>query len=84
MNCRYVVTIVLLLAITVVNAQHIIRGEVRSSGEPVEYASVVLDGEVVVQTDTDGKFVLESVSAGTHEIKVSYVGYKTVDRLSDV
>ena len=78
MNCRYVVTIVLLLAITVVNAQHIIRGEVRSSGEPVEYASVVLDGEVVVQTDTDGKFVLESVSAGTHEIKVSYVGYKTV------
>ena len=78
MNCRYVVTIVLLLAITVVNAQHIIRGEVRSSGEPVEYASVVLDAEVVVQTDTDGKFVLESVSAGTHEIKVSYVGYKTV------
>lgn len=56
-----------------------IRGQVtdRASGEPIAYAVIHLESEPAkgAVTDSLGKFLLEDVSLGRHDVKVTCIGY---------
>lgn len=62
-------------------AQETVRGRVRSGGEAVRYAKVVLlPAERTVHTDAEGGFVFEGVAAGRCTLRVTAVGYKAYRR----
>ncbi len=64
---------------TVVNAQTgIIKGVVIESGgkKPVELATVVIEGTSIgAQSDENGKFVIDKLTPGTYNLKVTSVGF---------
>jgi len=57
-----------------------IRGIVidRASGYPMAYATIALmdNSNIAAMTDDDGKFILEKVPVGRHNIQARYVGYE--------
>ncbi|GIV37003.1 MAG: collagen-binding protein [Cyclobacteriaceae bacterium] len=62
------------------SAQGSIAGTVKdaATGEPVIGANVMLQGtQTGTSTDIDGKFLISSVPAGTYNLQVSYITYKT-------
>lgn len=81
----WLTTIIVLCSIAV-NAQEItqnIRGTVvdRESEAPLIGATVQLLNTTPpkgVSTDIDGHFILENVSIGRHQLKISYLGYEDV------
>ena len=47
---------------------------------PIPFASIGIigsEGSAGTSTDEDGKFILENIPVGRHQIQVSYVGYET-------
>ncbi len=61
-------------------AQGSIAGTVKdaTTGEPVIGASVLIQGtQTGASTDIDGAFVIPSVPAGTYNLQISYITYKT-------
>jgi hypothetical protein len=64
---------------TVVNAQTgIIKGVVIESGgkKPVELATVVIEGTSIgAQSDENGKFVIDKLTPGTYNLKVTSIGF---------
>lgn len=54
----------------------VIRGEVRSADDerPLESAEVLLGGERRAVTDSAGRFEVAGVPAGTHDVRVRYLG----------
>lgn len=74
--------VILLLGFSVVHvfAQGSIAGQVKdaATGEPVIGASVLVQGtQTGASTDVDGKFLIASVAAGTYNLQISYITYKT-------
>jgi TonB-linked SusC/RagA family outer membrane protein len=65
---------------TALLAQQNITGVlVDENGMTVPGASVVLEGTTMgSSTDLDGKFLIENVPAGAYNLKVSFIGYKTL------
>jgi len=56
-----------------------IRGHVYdiSTGEPVSYANVVLDGTTEgTNTDDSGFFIFSGIAVGTYDLTVSFIGYE--------
>jgi outer membrane cobalamin receptor len=78
---RYFVLLYLaLLCSTAALAQGSIAGTVKdaATGEPVIGASVVVQGtQIGASTDVEGKFLIASVPAGTYNLQISYITYKT-------
>ncbi len=67
-----------LVSCTVLAQTSTIRGSVTDSTGPIPYANVYLqDGSIGTTTNEEGNYVLKNVPAGTHEIRVSFVSYKT-------
>ncbi|MEN8230659.1 MAG: carboxypeptidase-like regulatory domain-containing protein [Bacteroidota bacterium] len=63
--------------------QGIIRDEL--SGEPIAYASVQLMGTSNgAISDNDGFYSLQHVRPGTHQLKISYVGYANMEKTVEV
>lgn len=85
---RAVITIILTLLSAVSFAQgrtSSIRGRVvESDGSPVMYASVVLlsEGSIVTgaMTDTAGLYTIKGQFAGEYLMKVSSIGYKSIEK----
>ncbi|MBF9239144.1 TonB-dependent receptor [Hymenobacter sp. BT683] len=50
------------------------------TGDGLPGATVLLDGVAGPATDATGSFVLGAVPAGTHELRISFVGYEPVVR----
>lgn len=79
---RHVLTFILILSASVVFAQtQTIRGTVvdQESQLPIIGAAVVLlDSDPIVGTvtDIDGKFKLEKVKVGRHDLQITYLGYE--------
>lgn len=65
-----------------------VKGVVRNeTGRPVEYAQVTLDRAPLgreVRTDRDGRFQFLGVPAGTHAIRVAFVGFRPHDRSIEI
>ncbi len=71
----------ILIVTTVVNGQDkgVLKGSVRDSlGDPVEFASVSLQGlQVGTMTEPDGSYTLEVPSGRSYTVIISCVGYRT-------
>ncbi|MFV0531503.1 MAG: TonB-dependent siderophore receptor [Flavobacteriales bacterium] len=71
-----------------VNAQNfgIIKGKVSSeSGEPVEYASIVLkDTDFSTVTNQYGEFEFENVPSNSYTLVVSHAGYETAQHVISI
>lgn len=65
-------------------AQYSITGKVISSDGSIELASVILDANTLVNTDSEGTFLIENLSEGRHTIEVSYIGYKSVTQVVEL
>ena len=62
-------------------AQFTISGDVRdkNSGEYLPGATIVSeDGALSTTTDSDGSFRIKNVNAGTYQMSISFIGYKTL------
>ncbi len=69
-----------LVAVSALFAQGSIAGTVTDgkTGEPIIGANVIIPGtQLGVATDIDGKFLLSNVKAGTYNLQVSFITYKT-------
>lgn len=57
-------------------AQGLIRGIVLNENEPVKHATVSLNKNQVLQTDSTGRFVFNFLEPGKYDIKISMVGFE--------
>lgn len=81
MNQFYVFLVALLGPVLVFSQKGDIRGNVydKATGEPVEFASVFLEGtRYGTTTDKLGFYALASIPAGEYTLCVSFIGYDTV------
>ena len=81
---RLLVLIVLLANSLVSFAQNGVKGRVvEADGTPVMYAAVMLDSgkktEAGVMTEKDGTFLMNGTFKGKYVLKVSSIGYKTLN-----
>jgi len=84
MKYIYIIISLLVFISLEASAQYQIHGIVVSKDGPIEYASVVLDSTIVIQTDEEGRFEFQSVAAGLHQLEVSYVGYRSMIRQMEI
>lgn len=80
-------TAILLAAITQYINAFTIEGYItdRHSGEPVEFASVAIEGtNAATMTDDNGYFILKTDSGGRHTVKVSMIGYENYETPVDL
>ncbi|MGF7039407.1 TonB-dependent receptor [Mucilaginibacter lappiensis] len=60
------------------NSKASLTGTVNDTeGQPLKYATVTVSGSKSTPTDEQGKFLIKGLSAGTHRVSVSLVGYQT-------
>jgi outer membrane receptor for ferrienterochelin and colicins len=81
--CSFILSVLLiiLMANDITGQQSdIIKGIVKTEDGNLEFASVVLDGKILVYTDEQGAFFLENISSGKHQIDISFLGYKSVHK----
>ena len=60
-----------------------IKGRVldKATGDPLPFANIIVVGTTIgAASDISGNFTLNNVPAGTHSLRVGYVGYETVTR----
>lgn len=80
-NIRLLLFSLILIVPTVVNGQDkgVLKGSVRDSiGDPVEFASVSLQGtQVGTMTEPNGSYTLEIPSGRSYTVIISCVGYRT-------
>lgn len=77
---RLITMICLLTAMLSVSAQSTIKGFVydASSGEPVGYCPVVLQGTSYgAMTESSGNFIMDKIPNGTYVLVVNFLGYDT-------
>jgi len=63
-----------------------IRGSVSTSdGKPAEYVNVIIKGTSKGTTsDRDGKFEIKKITAGTHSLMASFIGFDPIERSTEV
>lgn len=75
----------MLFAAPFVYSQHQISGKVITNGQPLEGAKVVLlntyKGSL---TNKDGDFALTGLDQGTYQIRVSFIGFETINKTIEV
>lgn len=84
---RFIAIIFLLTVILSVSAQSTIKGFVydASSGEPVGYCPVVLQGTSYgAMTESTGNFIMDKVPNGTYVLTINFLGYDTYRDTIDV
>lgn len=48
----------------------------KNTGETLVGAIITIDGQHVIKTDLEGKFIFTNLEPGTHKISVNYISYK--------
>lgn len=62
-----------------------LRGKVVDNGKPLSYATVALVGTPYgTSTDEEGNYLIPNVPVGTYQLRVSMVGYETIERPLEV
>ncbi len=62
----------------VLSSQFSVSGKVTNAkGEPLEWATVFVEGGYGSSTNTKGEFIIKNLKAGDYELKTSFVGYET-------
>jgi hypothetical protein len=56
----------------------------RETGEPLPFANIIIykNGEMISggKTDLDGRYIIKPVNSGYYDVKVSYIGYETIEK----
>lgn len=75
----FILSSIIIVPSSIINAQGTIKGKiVDQSGEALTGANVFLIGTTLgAATNLDGIYVIKQVAAGTYNLKVSMVGYKS-------
>lgn len=75
---RVFVLSIFVLAFLSIHAQFTIKGVViNEKGEKLSFATVFLENtSIAASTNEKGEYVLSNVPAGTHSLKVTYIGYR--------
>ncbi|MCQ2270019.1 MAG: TonB-dependent receptor [Bacteroidales bacterium] len=84
---RFIAIIFLLTVMLSVSAQSTIKGFVydASSGEPVGYCPVVLQGTSYgAMTESTGNFIMDKIPNGTYVLTINFLGYDTYRDTIDV
>lgn len=83
---KQVFTFLLTLLVTVLSGQFTVSGTVTNqSGEPLDFASVFIkNSDYATATDPKGKFELSNVEAGKYILKVSFIGYESIEQEIEV
>jgi hypothetical protein len=55
-----------------------------AGGAPFAAARILVDGETAYRSDNDGRFVISSAPAGTHQLEISAIGMAPVVTVVDV
>ena len=76
----FVVTVIWFACTTLSFSQTMLKGKVIDSknGNPVEGAAVFLSGASLSFTNSFGEYIIRDVKEGSHTLKVSQIGYKTI------
>lgn len=90
MNRKITIVGLLLLLAATINAQQLtqtIRGVVREKSTllPMPGVNIIitsLDPQRGTVTDVDGKFKIENVPVGRHQLKASFIGYESYENLN--
>ena len=79
---KIIITILLLHSVLNSFSQTQLSGKVIdiNTGEPLIGAAVIYGKGLGVTTDFDGNYFISSIPSGERNIKVSYVGYKAIDK----
>jgi len=79
---KYALTIALMVAgsVTVMAQKGSIKGIIRDGSEVLPGVSVSIDDKEGTTTDVDGVFQLVGIDTGKHVLKISYIGYTTVEQ----
>lgn len=65
------------------SAQFSVNGKItdKQTGKPLERAGVYLENSFIsTQTDQSGTFILKNLKAGNYTIRVSYLGYQSIQK----
>jgi outer membrane receptor for ferrienterochelin and colicins len=75
-------TVIFILRVQFVLAQSgSITGKIVSEGKPLEFVNVLLKGtRIGASTDTNGRYQIENIAAGTYEVEVTAIGFKTISK----
>jgi len=75
----FISAILFLACVAGVTAQGTVTGRVTGStdGRPLTNAAVIIDDKRGVTTDRDGRFLIERVQAGSHNVEARILGYTT-------
>ncbi len=77
----------LVLGLTIsANGQNTLTGTVKNvAGEPLIGAAVQLvELKFGITTDVNGDYEIQNIETGTYQVKVSYLGYKTIKRTLEI
>lgn len=76
---RILTILLLLVPMTTVWAQHVLKGVVRdSAGVAMPYSTIFIeDLQQGVLTNQQGEFMISDVPSGKHQVRASYIGYAT-------
>ena len=81
MSKKWILLISFLLTATILRAQTVMKGQIREEhvASPVANATVsILNGPLTI-SDENGRFEFHGLKPGTYKIRISSVGYKTID-----
>lgn len=71
--------VILLLSVSVSNAQAVLKGKVVAEGKPLPLVNIHLEeARMGAVTDLQGAYIFENIPLGTHVLQVSSIGYETV------
>ncbi|MBD1397135.1 TonB-dependent receptor [Pontibacter sp. JH31] len=85
MKQLYLLMIISIIPVIALAQQGSISGVVRTGESPVAFASIGIAGTTIGATaDENGRFVLEQIPAGTHQLNVSAVGYRPQEKTVSV
>ncbi len=77
-----IILLIMFLNVALIGQQYSINGYVKnSSGEPLVGSNVWINGTSMgASTNSEGKYVINNVKAGTYELNAAYIGYRTLTK----
>ncbi|PWT97094.1 MAG: TonB-dependent receptor [Bacteroidetes bacterium] len=82
MTKKWIFAISFLLTSTVLRAQTVLKGQIREEhvASPVSNATITIQNGPATVSDENGNFEFHGIRSGTYNIKVSSIGYKSLEK----
>ena len=77
------ITVLLLLAMSVINAQNNFKGIIidKATNAPIAFANIYIPNlERGVSSSDDGRFIMNNIPSGNYKIIISFLGYESISK----